>query len=68
LQLIDFIIAFCQIIQDSGSVMINREDGANCSGAWDGKDDSGLPAGSGIYWGVVEIGGIRQSCKMTLLR
>lgn len=35
---------------------------------WDGIDRLGVPVSSGFYLGVVEVGGVRQICKMTLLR
>ena len=35
---------------------------------WDGIDRLGMPVSSGFYLGVIEVGGVRQICKMTLLR
>jgi hypothetical protein len=35
---------------------------------WDGRDDSGRPVGSGIYFCRVEAGDIERTIKMVLLR
>lgn len=35
---------------------------------WDGRDDSGREAGSGIYAYILEAGGVRKTGKMALVR
>lgn len=35
---------------------------------WDGRDDGGAPAGSGIYFLRYEAPGVRETAKMTLLK
>ncbi len=35
---------------------------------WDGRDDSGRPVSSGVYYGVVRAGAFRQSIKMLFMQ
>jgi len=35
---------------------------------WNGRDENGMPVGSGVYFGVIERRGERKSCKLILIR
>ena len=35
---------------------------------WDGRTDTGAEAASGVYWAVLQAGGVVQTAKLALIR
>ena len=46
----------------------DRRDAGRYGVSWDGRDESGVPSTSGIYFYRLEAGGMSKAGKMTLVR
>ena len=61
-----------RIYDASGREVRTLVDGAQAAGrrsaVWDGRDDTGLPVASGVYYARLDAGSQRFTRKMTLVK